>query len=558
MRIYKKIITGLMLACMLASAPAVDAAPINSLPYSDNFDSYADEKHTTSFDTGLGNTGVAWFYLPGAAYNPGDILYLCDDDDTSSGHGKVVKYSNNTSLVNTRMQYRFPKQTSGKILFKCDIKVKNDSCPISMVPCTTSYSDWTGSMVKFENNSVSFYTAGEKSDYAHAEWNTVACLINLDDGTQTVYFKDKAVVTQVPNVSNFAALTFYWHSKGAKMEGATDVVYIDNVEIRTFSGDVKLMQGANEVTGSCLPQNFMSLVVEDDEFVDTPYEVKLTDYGLNPIECLNNDIPVTADIVDGKMLLTFAEDLKDGHNYKLVIAEGSQTKYSGTLDELVYEFAVGDGVTSSGAIKDVLFENADGTYTRNISGSKIKPETKSVEIYFSDAQSESALAGISISSEDEAFVESRSYNSSKKCYKITFTNLLKAQSEYTLSIPAEIAGSAMSGKFITDSGKFKVGSLMFLDEDGYETNVFSKVKNIAVNVVNTAEETKSYNLVGVGHAGFALKGMYTQKYDITSATRNLTMLCPIALDEGVTEIKGFLWSNILNAVPQNSGIVINK
>lgn len=126
----KRIMAGALSAVLVISGCVISyAAGIRALPYVENFDNYEDEAYVTPFSSPTGNTGVSWFYMPGnGETGEKNELYLCDDDDTTSGHGKVVKYVGNNTVANTWIEYRFPVQKSGRVLIKYDIKVKNDSC----------------------------------------------------------------------------------------------------------------------------------------------------------------------------------------------------------------------------------------------------------------------------------------------------------------------------------------------------------------------------------------------------------------------------------------------
>ena len=161
-----KLTAMVLTACMILTMTTfVQAAKITVLPYSENFNSYADETFDTTFKDASGNTGVYWFYKPGSAYKSEDTLSICDDEVATSGHGKVVKYKNQTRVANTWIEYRFPTQETGKVLIQYDIKVKNPNCAISIVPRTKTYNSlWTGALTKFDKNTVEFFGVEEDSD----------------------------------------------------------------------------------------------------------------------------------------------------------------------------------------------------------------------------------------------------------------------------------------------------------------------------------------------------------------------------------------------------------
>ena len=203
----------------------------------------------------------------------------------------------------------------------------------------------------------------------------------------------------------------------------------------------------------------------------------------------------------------------------------------------------------------MMINNANGESVMNQKDVKVSPEVKSISFELTKAFDEAVLNQITVTGDDEALVLKTKYNKSTNVYTINFGNYLKANTEYTITVPESVAGVELVGKLETSNGKFEIINMRFTDAGGDTADDITQASRVRVTVVNTAEESRNLTLVGVSHEGYTLKGMYRRNFDITPTNRFIDLECPV-LNVGADLVQGFLWNSVEYAIPVNSGIVM--
>lgn len=350
--ILKKI-TALAGAFALLTQGAVFAAPIASLPWSNNFDSIGEVKYTSSSDPTQNEIGAQLYF------DKGEVSVI---EDTDPAHGKVLKFQKGEgSNVECFMGFSIPGVESGKYFVKFDAK--------SMGGTSTLAGQYNGP--SGWNSLVGI--SGE-------EWKSYKLLIDNDKLSTTIYNGDEVTTKKNTDTSlgkdiKVNYLKFIVWSKS---------VAFDNFEVFKLDGntDVKLMSGTDEISYYAPCTDTLELSPENWGFGALKGEVTLTDCGANPFYKENINVPVTASLENGKIVVKLSKALSDGHRYTLTLPEKQVDEFGETLSRYSFDFKAAasggmsekvdkinfDGMTNDDLNTSVSQRPANGTYITGNSG----------------------------------------------------------------------------------------------------------------------------------------------------------------------------------------------
>lgn len=345
--ILKKI-TALAGAFALLTQGAVFAAPIASLPWSNNFDSIGEVKYTSSSDPTQNEIGAQLYF------DKGEVSVI---EDTDPAHGKVLKFQKGEgSNVECFMGFSIPGVESGKYFVKFDAKSMGGSSTLA-----GQYNGPNG-----WNSLVGI--SGE-------EWKSYKLLIDNDKESTTIYNGDEVTTKKNTDTSlgkdiKVNYLKFIVWSKS---------VAFDNFEVFKLDGntDVKLMSGTDEISYYAPCTDTLELSPENWGFGALKGEVTLTDCGANPFYKENINVPVTASLENGKIVVKLSKALSDGHRYTLTLPEKQVDEFEETLSQYSFDFkaAASGGMSEnlhqinfSGMTNDDLNTPAKNAYVAGGSG----------------------------------------------------------------------------------------------------------------------------------------------------------------------------------------------
>ncbi len=335
-KLFKRVMALTVVASMsvIGNINIVKADKITSLPYVNNFDGNADERHTASFYADNGNKLGVWQW-----YNPtgNDVLELTTDA-AAPERGKVMKLSMN-SVNDCFLKYDLGTQSTGKLLIKFDMKAQNQYNVNFVMKNVGETTYWRCLRLAANSAILNEYDANPvNATYTFNEYNTVKILVDFDNDKVTTCFKDKMGVTTLPHDS-IPGFQIQYVASGATSR--SDVLYIDNMEIRKVSGmatPVLTDAEGTQIGAFSSVTDTINLSLADGDSLENIPEAKLIDLGATPVAVTEREIAIAdSELINGQVTYYLDEELTAGNRYKLVIDDVTSA-WAQKLSKTEFEF----------------------------------------------------------------------------------------------------------------------------------------------------------------------------------------------------------------------------
>lgn len=375
-KFFQKLFSISVLMCTLLTLIVLPAEAAVSLPVTEDFNSRELGSYMDSFG-GHDKDGN----LLGTRYEPekngfgitystleadGNTLSIVDGGE---GHGYALKSKQNGKLGTDIFGWIFNPVDAGKILVKFDMKSKR-RIGFNVAAGSSALSNGWGYnsnvLLKVSNNTI--YPDADMGvnpiSFENDQWQTISMIIDVDnrksvnyiDGQFGEYDFNSSFIKDFENVKKPVSVSsvIIWVAAGTEESGTEDGVYFDNLVIKkldSLDASVELYDGNNKIDENVSEIEKLFLSVEEgfDRNIDN---ITVTDLGSNVIALEKTNIPVTTELQsDGRILLTFAEPLKNYHSYRIKLPDGVTTSIGRGIANNEFDISVS---TSLGESEEVL------------------------------------------------------------------------------------------------------------------------------------------------------------------------------------------------------------
>lgn len=309
----KKFLSTTLIAAVVAGfniQPAM--ATITSLLWSNNFNSPNPTKWTGTLNPDMGNWECSFW-----GTNSCVGTAIADDDTT---HGKALRFTSTDSANKHHLAWKMPSDvTSGKLLFKFDIKMKSSTGIYFAAQNALTGDDWNP-IVHLGDNKINAVDGAtpQIGTYNLNQWNKIRVLFDIDNGKVTTYC----------NGNSTTASKEYRPYMKFILQNGVDVM-LDNLHAEmidtTQSVTAEYFANGNEI-GKYIDNDeegtTLTVEIDGNTFAALPKDIKLTDLGDDRISS-DDDTPLTINTAltenSEKINIAIDDYLENGHMYKLNI-----------------------------------------------------------------------------------------------------------------------------------------------------------------------------------------------------------------------------------------------